>query len=94
MRSTGKPERKSAAFPIASTLAGNVPGATSKLTNPVTRYVPLEPPLAVVIIHVPPPVTWREFLCPKVPDPLSVIARTITAFIDQQMARPRCRNLS
>src|SRR6516165_5931301 len=53
---------------------GRVPGATSKLTNPVTVYVPLPAPNPVVV-QVPPPVTSCGLpgLSRKVPLPVSVI---------------------
>src|SRR5215831_2607216 len=53
---------------------GRVPGATLKLTNPVTVYVPLPAPNPVVV-QVPPPVTSCGLpgLSRKVPLPVSVI---------------------
>src|SRR5713226_5996840 len=53
---------------------GRLPGATTKLTNPVPLYVPLPAPKPVVV-QVPPPVTscGPPGLERKVPLPVSVI---------------------
>src|SRR6267143_4933015 len=78
MRSTASPGRKSAGLPILSVVAGNVPGASSQRTRPVTLYLPLLEPVAVVIVQFPPPVTAFDVPLPpagatNVPDPVSVI---------------------
>src|SRR5439155_16387960 len=69
--------RASAATPVTPSVnggEGRLPGASTKLTNPVTSYVPLPAPKPVVV-HVPPPVTScaRPGLERKVPLPVSVI---------------------
>src|SRR5438477_12748712 len=77
MRSTASPGRKSAGLPILSVVPGNVPGASSQRSSPVTLYAPNVAPAAVVILHVPPPVTTFDVPLPRagatnVPDPVSV----------------------
>src|SRR5438552_17562053 len=56
---------------------GNVPGATGKLARPVTVSlpVPLDPPLASKVRHVPPPVTSCGLpgFERNMPEPVSVI---------------------
>src|SRR2546428_5458735 len=78
MRSTTSPGRKSTGLPTLSVVPGNVPGASSQRTKPVTVYLPLLEPVAVVIIQFPPPVTAFDVPPPpagarNVPDPVSVI---------------------
>src|SRR5436309_15358560 len=77
IRRTATPARASAATPVTPSVnggEGRLPGASTKLTNPVTSYVPLPAPKPVVV-HVPPPVTrcGRPGLERKVPLPVSVI---------------------
>src|SRR5260370_22305340 len=74
---TARPSRAAAATPVTPSVIGGegrVPGATTKLTNPVTLYVPLPAPKPVVV-QVPPPVTscGPPGLARKVPLPVSVI---------------------
>src|SRR5437773_12011721 len=60
MLSTASPAEKSPGLPMLSAAAGNVPGAGSQRTRPVTTYVPAELPPAVTIVQVPPPVTASD----------------------------------
>src|SRR5207302_208075 len=78
MRGTASPARKSEGLPILSVVPGNVPGATSQRTRPVTQYAPpLGAPTTGVSVHVPPPVTAPDVPPPpagatNVPVPVSV----------------------
>src|SRR5439155_11730633 len=77
IRRTARPARASAATPVTPSVnggEGRLPGASTKLTNPVTLYVPLPAPKPTAV-HVPPPVTscGRPGLERNVPLPVNVI---------------------
>src|SRR5437867_8941765 len=87
MLSTASPEEKLPGLPMLSAVAGNVPGAGSQRTRPVTTYVPAELPPAVTIVQVPRPVTASDFPprpaeATKVPVPVNVIVSPMLSCAD------------
>src|SRR5262249_28533759 len=98
---TPSPRTPAGGVPADTTVSapGNVPGASSHRTSPVTWYVPLSPvgmPILSKVSQVPPPVTALDLPAPpagatKVPEPVRVTPELSSARAESAPPAPMVR---